>query len=155
MLADVGGVRLGPATRIGQRQTAFKCLAPHKAKCESLALRQGCSDTSEFTHRLVFRKQRRAGRGHVAMQDKAGKGAVDIATRPDALHNLLPQVAALVEMQGPRLRRFLRQIPVTQVHTKARRTLRNAEQLHIRSGTAGYTGSEQRLVQGVDTVSFV
>ena len=52
-----------------------------------------------------------------------------LAARADALHNFLAQVAAFIEVQRARLRRFLRQVFLPDVHAKPWHTFQYAQQL--------------------------
>ena len=49
--------------------------------------------------------------------------------RPDPLHNLLPDVAALAEIQSPVLPRFLRKVPLPDVDAEFRNAANNAKSL--------------------------
>ena len=49
--------------------------------------------------------------------NKSGELAMHRSPRTNALHDLLPHIAALVEVQGPRLLGFLRQVALANVHS--------------------------------------
>src|SRR5262249_17770234 len=93
----------------------------------AVRLEQG-GDAGQLAHVLAVRLQLRAGRGG-ALQSKAGELAVHLAARADALHNLLPHVAALGEVQRLVLLSLLRQVALADVLSVSRNAGSNAPNL--------------------------
>src|SRR5579864_5198247 len=78
------------------------CLAPDISESHhrfAIAGRQ-CGGTGDFAHFFTLRLDFGAGRGDWSAHRESGERPVHVAARPDALHNLLPDIASFVEVQG-------------------------------------------------------
>jgi len=102
---------------------------------------------------LAFCFELCAGSGQRASEDEAGEGAVDAATRVDALDNLLAEVAALGEVQGASLAGLLREVAgcigVADVCAEAGRAFEDAKVVEGNGGDCdGSSGEEVRGERG-------
>src|SRR5579863_2060963 len=89
------------------------------------------SDAGHLAYVLLVHNDLRARRDlRPILRDEAGKHPVHVATRANALDDLLPDVAALGEAQGPRLFRFLRQLALANIHAIEWNARKNAVRLH-------------------------
>src|SRR5277367_3606681 len=71
--------------------------------------------------------------------------AVDIAARPNPLHDLLAQIAALGEAERPRLRGLLRKVALHDVDSISRNPLRYAKGIERGRAGRGCAGLAERL----------
>ncbi len=95
------------------------------------------------THRRS-RRQFRARRRRLAGNEQTGDVPVHPAPRPDALDDLLAQVAALAEVKRVREARFLRKRVVAEVHSVARPAVLDAGDLGVGGVRGNGPGALQR-----------
>src|SRR5438034_1525424 len=104
-------------------------LSPSITQCEgAIATRQTCN-AGEFSDVLSFLLNPKPDRRSRTFNLEARKHAMNRPARPDPLHNLLPDVAALAEIQSPVLPRFLRKVPLPDVDAEFRNAASNAKSL--------------------------
>src|SRR6266566_6147310 len=85
-------------------------LSPTVSQCKNtIAARHRCN-ASKFSDILSFFLNPESCRGNRPLNFEPGEHAMHCSARPDSLHNLLPDVTTLAEVQRPLLSCFLRQI---------------------------------------------
>ena len=76
---------------------------------------------------------------------EAGEHAMHVAARANPLHNLLPDVAALGEVQGVLLSRLLRQIAFPKINSEARYSSDDAIEFEGIAADGREAGRDQRV----------
>src|SRR6476660_2675970 len=106
----------GAPTRL--HELAWRCdfAADVAQRHPALTTRQGQgSGAGNFSDLLAFHQDLASRRGQRPVNFKAGEFAAHLAARPDALHDLLANVAAFGKIEGAFLLRFLGQVAFADV----------------------------------------
>src|ERR1700744_6268247 len=126
--------RCNPASGIGDNSFALQSLDADESKSEGARQAGQCvmRGAGDFADGLVvcfgsFGAKLGSGRRRAAAQLKLTQGAVDSGAGADAFDNLLPEVAALVEVERTVLVGFLREIAVGDVDAVERRAFQDAQ----------------------------
>ena len=139
---------------IGDGEVAFESLSADIAECElNVARGQGDSrGAGELADCFAIYFKYSASGWEIASELEGMEGAVDVASGADALDDLLPEIAALGEVQGASLGRLLRKLLVPDVGAVEGRTFEETEMIQGFVADEGCVAGDKGLCEPCDRI---